>query len=93
MAISVAVAVGDQVGDALVERSAEQASARCKSAPATEPGAEMGPLVTGEHRNRVRGYIDIGIEEGATLVVDGRQSPVHVRGVLRRRDAVRPRQP
>jgi malonate-semialdehyde dehydrogenase (acetylating)/methylmalonate-semialdehyde dehydrogenase len=36
------------------------------------PGAEMGPLVTGEHLAKVRSYVDLGVEEGATLVVDGR---------------------
>ena len=38
----------------------------------TDPKSEMGPLVTREHRDRVKGYIDVGVEEGATLVVDGR---------------------
>jgi malonate-semialdehyde dehydrogenase (acetylating)/methylmalonate-semialdehyde dehydrogenase len=45
-------------------------------APGEEPGAEMGPLVTGEHRKKVRGYIDLGVEEGADLVADGRQAPL-----------------
>ena len=46
--------------------------ATLKVAPGDEPGAEMGPLVTGAHLERVRGYIDLGVEEGAELVVDGR---------------------
>ena len=71
MAISVAVAVGDAVADALVARITKRLET-LRVAPGNEPGAEMGPLVTGAHRDRVRGYIDLGVEEGATLVVDGR---------------------
>ena len=92
MAISVAVAVGDQVGDALVQRLKSRLST-LRVAPGEEPDAEMGPLVTGEHLERVRGYVDIGIEEGATLVVDGRAVAGRVRRLLRRRtlfDHVRP---
>jgi malonate-semialdehyde dehydrogenase (acetylating) / methylmalonate-semialdehyde dehydrogenase len=70
MAISVAVAVGDS-GDALVEEVRRQI-AELKVAAGTEPGADMGPLVTREHLERVRGYVNLGVEEGATLVVDGR---------------------
>jgi malonate-semialdehyde dehydrogenase (acetylating)/methylmalonate-semialdehyde dehydrogenase len=70
MAISVAVAVGD-AGDRLVEELQRQA-AGLKVAAGTEPGADMGPLVTREHLERVRGYVDLGVEEGAQLVVDGR---------------------
>jgi malonate-semialdehyde dehydrogenase (acetylating) / methylmalonate-semialdehyde dehydrogenase len=79
MAISVAVAVGDQVGDALVERLKTRL-ATLRVAPGEEPGADMGPLVTGDHLKRVRDYVDIGIDEGATLVRDGRQSPVESKG-------------
>ena len=79
MAISVAVAVGDKLADALVERLKPRLTA-LRVAPGEEAGAEMGPLVTGEHRNRVRGYIDIGVEEGAHLVTDGRKSPVNSAG-------------
>ncbi|MFK8014087.1 MAG: CoA-acylating methylmalonate-semialdehyde dehydrogenase [Gammaproteobacteria bacterium] len=71
MAISVVVAVGDDVGDGLRNRISEQL-ASLRIGPGTDPAAEMGPLVTDEHRQRVRGYIDQGVEEGATLVVDGR---------------------
>ncbi|NNG04788.1 MAG: CoA-acylating methylmalonate-semialdehyde dehydrogenase, partial [Inquilinus sp.] len=70
MAISVAVAVGD-AGDKLVERLAPQIRA-LKVAPGTDPDADMGPLVTRQHLDRVRGYVDLGVEEGAKLVVDGR---------------------
>ena len=70
MAVSVAVAVGN-VGDRLVEKLAPRVRA-LKIAPGTDPEAEMGPLVTREHREKVRGYVDLGVKEGAKLVVDGR---------------------
>jgi len=70
MAISVVVAVGD-VADRLVPAIAERAAA-LEVAPGTQPGADMGPLVTEEHYNRVRRYVDVGVAEGASLVVDGR---------------------
>ncbi len=72
MAISVAVAVGDRTADALVGRL-KRKLATLRVAPGEEAGAEMGALVTADHRQRVRGYIDLGVREGATLVVDGRQ--------------------
>jgi malonate-semialdehyde dehydrogenase (acetylating)/methylmalonate-semialdehyde dehydrogenase len=79
MAISVAVAVTDKVADALIERV--KARLRdLKVAPGEIPDAEMGPLVTNDHRSRVRGYIDVGVEEGAELVVDGRQLPMESDG-------------
>lgn len=70
MAISVAVAVGP-VADALVAKIAERANA-IRTLPGDAPGAEMGPLVTGAHLEKVRGYVDSGVAEGAKLVVDGR---------------------
>ncbi len=70
MAISVAVAVGD-VGDKLIERLAPKVRA-LKVGVGTDREAEMGPLVTRAHLDRVRGYIDAGVAEGAKLVVDGR---------------------
>ncbi len=70
MAISVAVAVGD-VADALIAKIASRASA-IKVAPGDAKGAEMGPLVTQAHLDKVRGYVDSGVAEGAQLVVDGR---------------------
>ncbi len=70
MAISVAVAVGD-IADPLVERIAEEVR-RLKILPGTNPEAEMGPLVTKDHYEKVRGNVDLGVEEGADLVVDGR---------------------
>lgn len=69
MAISIAVAVGDATADALIERLAPRVKA-----PGTDPQAEMGPIITREHRDRVRSYVDIGVEEGASLVVDEQRS-------------------
>jgi len=73
MAISAVVAVGG-VGDELVARIAERA--RGLRTGDGRRGCDMGPLVTGEHRDRVRGYVDAGVEAGATLVVDGRDPVV-----------------
>jgi malonate-semialdehyde dehydrogenase (acetylating)/methylmalonate-semialdehyde dehydrogenase len=70
MAVSVAVTVGN-VGDALLERLAPRVRG-LKVGPGTDKEAEMGPLVTREHRDKVKGYIDLGVKEGAKLVVDGR---------------------
>ena len=75
MAISVAVAVGDDLADELVARVKARLST-LKVAAGDQPGAEMGPLVTDAHLQRVRGYIDLGVEEGADLVTDGRTSPL-----------------
>ena len=71
MAISVAVAVGNELADALVERLAPRVRA-LRIGPATDPQAEMGPLISREHRDKVEGYVNLGIEEGAQLLVDGR---------------------
>jgi len=71
MAISVAVAVGDAVGDALIERLTPRI-ASLKVGPYNDPEADMGALVTKQHLDKVRGYVDLGVEEGAELVVDGR---------------------
>jgi malonate-semialdehyde dehydrogenase (acetylating)/methylmalonate-semialdehyde dehydrogenase len=70
MAISVAVAVG-KVAEPLIERM-EAKTRSLKVGPGTDPEAEMGPLVTKQHLEKVRGYIDQGVKEGAKLVVDGR---------------------
>jgi malonate-semialdehyde dehydrogenase (acetylating)/methylmalonate-semialdehyde dehydrogenase len=70
MAISVAVLVGD-VADRIVPRLAERAKA-LKIKNGMELDAEMGPIVTREARDRIEGYIGICVEEGATLVADGR---------------------
>ncbi len=71
MAISVAVAVGDDTADALIDRLAPRV-ASLKVGCATDPEAEMGPLITRDHLERVRSYVDLGVAEGAKLLVDGR---------------------
>ncbi|HEX4932712.1 MAG TPA: aldehyde dehydrogenase family protein, partial [Gemmatimonadaceae bacterium] len=71
MAISVAVPVGEAVADALVARLAERVKA-LKVGPSLAEGMEMGPLVTAAHHERVSRYVALGVEEGASLVVDGR---------------------
>ena len=70
MAVSVAVAVGD-AADRLIEDLAPRVR-ELKIGPGHEDGVEMGPLVTAEHLDKVRSYVDLGVEEGAELVVDGR---------------------
>ena len=75
MAISVGVAVGAGVGDALVGKLKARL-ATLKVRPGTDPKAEMGPLVTREHLAKVTGYVEQGVKEGATLVVDGRGATV-----------------
>ncbi len=71
MAISVAVPVGKATADALVEKLKPRVES-LKIGPATDKDAEMGPVVTKMHRDKILGYIDSGVEEGADLVVDGR---------------------
>jgi len=71
MAISVAVPVTDAVADALIERLVPKVEA-LRIGPGSDPESEMGPLVTQQHLAKVRGYVDKGVEEGAKLVVDGR---------------------
>jgi malonate-semialdehyde dehydrogenase (acetylating) / methylmalonate-semialdehyde dehydrogenase len=80
MAISVAVLVGD-VGERIVPKLAERARAlKVKNGMALD--AEMGPIVTREARDRIERYIALGVEEGATLIVDGRgcKVPGHEKG-------------
>jgi len=74
MAISVAVAVG-AAADALVARLEEKVP-KIKMAPGMTEGAEMGPLVTAAHLEKVRAYVDAGVAEGADLVIDGRKAKV-----------------
>jgi malonate-semialdehyde dehydrogenase (acetylating)/methylmalonate-semialdehyde dehydrogenase len=71
MAISVAVAIGDRVADALVEKLEPRVKA-IRMGPGVDRNAEMGPLVTAQHRDKVVGYIAQGAAEGARLLVDGR---------------------
>ena len=71
MAISVAVPVGDKTADALVARLKPRVEA-LKIGPATDKDAQMGPIVSKAQRDKIVGYIDSGVEQGASLVVDGR---------------------
>ncbi len=70
MAQSVAVAVGN-IADNLVNKLKSKVEA-LKVGPGMDKNSEMGPLITKEHLEKVRGYVDIGVQEGAELVVDGR---------------------
>jgi len=80
MAVSVAVAVGD-AGEPLMEKLQERIAA-LEIGDGTDPDVDMGPLVSARHRERVAGYVDAGVEEGADLVADGRELVVsgHERG-------------
>jgi malonate-semialdehyde dehydrogenase (acetylating)/methylmalonate-semialdehyde dehydrogenase len=81
MAIPVVVAVGDETGDAVVEKLTAEL-ANMKVGNGLEEGHDMGPLVTRDHYEKVRGYVDLGVEEGAELAVDGRdiEVPGHPEG-------------
>jgi len=74
MAISVLVAV-DPIGDELVAKIGERV-AKLRVGPGTDAKAEMGPLVTGAHRDKVASYLESGTRDGAVLAVDGREHPV-----------------
>ena len=76
MALSVAVAVGD-VGDKLIEKLTPRVQS-LKVGPGTDPEVEMGPVISKQHLNKVRSYVDAGVEEGAQLIVDGR--PISLQG-------------
>ena len=71
MAVSVAVPVGKATADELVKRLIPRVES-LKIGPSTDASADYGPLVTQQALDRVRSYVDIGIKEGANLVVDGR---------------------
>lgn len=71
MALPVAVVVGDKLADALVEKIIPKVKA-LNIGIGTDPKVEMGPLITKEHMEKVKSYIDIGVKEGAKLLVDGR---------------------
>ncbi|MCA3640893.1 MAG: CoA-acylating methylmalonate-semialdehyde dehydrogenase [Methylobacterium sp.] len=71
MAISVAVPVGQKTADELVKRLIPRVE-NLKVGPSTDSSADFGPLVTRQHLDRVKGYVDLGVKEGAKLVVDGR---------------------
>ncbi len=75
MAIATIVAVGD-VGDPLVEAIRSRLP-KIKVGPGSDPTAEMGPLVTRQHRDKVAGYLDSSAAQGATVVADGREHPLY----------------
>jgi len=81
MAIAVAVFVGDAIADDVLGRVRKKIAAM-KVGASDDQSAEMGPLVTAAHRDRVAGYIDSGVAEGATLIADGRtlKVPGHENG-------------
>lgn len=78
MAISVVVAVGD-AGDKLVDAISARLP-KIKVGPGTDPDAEMGPLITREHRDKVASYVAGATAEGATVVVDGRENDLPADG-------------
>ncbi len=71
MAISVAVPVGKATADELIRRLTPRVES-LKIGPSTDASADFGPLVTRQALDRVKGYVDLGVKEGAKLVVDGR---------------------
>ena len=71
MAISVAVPVGEETADRLAQKLAERVQ-QLKVGPALDETADYGPLVTAEAKARVEGYIQLGVDEGAELLADGR---------------------
>ena len=71
MALPVAVAVGDKTADRLIEKLLPEID-KLRVGISTDPEADYGPVVTAAHRQKVRDYIDLGVEEGADLLVDGR---------------------
>jgi len=75
MAISVVVAVGNEMGDALVEKLGSSVRS-LKIGPGSDASNDMGPLVTRQHLDKVRDYVEVGLQEGAELVVDGRNLSV-----------------
>ena len=76
MAISVAVCVGDETADALAERLVP-AVKNLRIGDGLLADMDMGPLVTKAHLERVTSYVDLGVEEGATLIVDGRDKTIN----------------
>src|SRR5215208_6882793 len=71
MAISVAVPVGQKTADALMKKLVPRVE-NLKIGPSTDQNADYGPMVTKQHVEKVKGYIDLGVKEGAKLAVDGR---------------------
>jgi len=79
MAISVVVAVGDETADKLISGLTPKVQ-DLKIGPGTNDDVEMGPLITADHLHRVTSYIQTGTDEGAKLVVDGREVDVPNQG-------------
>jgi len=75
MAISVVVCVGDETADEVVGKLKAELQ-NLKVGDGTDSGSDMGPLITKAHHDKVRSYVDLGVEEGAELVVDGRDLTV-----------------
>ena len=75
MAISVVVVIGDELADKLIDKLATQIRT-LNIGPGLKDNVDMGPLVTRAHLDRVRNYVNLGVNEGAVLVVDGRQHKV-----------------
>jgi malonate-semialdehyde dehydrogenase (acetylating) / methylmalonate-semialdehyde dehydrogenase len=71
MAVSVAVPVGQNTADALMKKLVPRVES-LKIGPSTDANADYGPLVTRAHLDKVKYYVDLGVKEGAKLVVDGR---------------------
>ncbi|MFL4995452.1 MAG: CoA-acylating methylmalonate-semialdehyde dehydrogenase, partial [Microvirga sp.] len=71
MAVSVAVPVGKATADALMGKLIPRVES-LKVGPSTDPSADFGPMITRAHMEKVRSYVDLGVQEGAKLVVDGR---------------------
>ena len=71
MAISAAVPVGQKTADELVKRLIPRVES-LKIGPSTDLGADYGPVVTKAHQDKINAYVDIGVQEGAKLLVDGR---------------------
>lgn len=75
MAVPLVVAVGDDTADKMIE-GLKAEIAKMRVGPGTDPSSDMGPLVTKAHFDKVKGYVDAGVAEGAKLVVDGRDIKV-----------------
>jgi len=71
MAVPLIVAVGDDTADKMIEGLKAEIS-RMRIGPGTDPASDMGPLVTRAHFEKVKSYVDVGVAEGAKLLVDGR---------------------
>lgn len=71
MAIAVAVPVGEETAEHLMEKLVPRVEG-LRVGPSQDPQSDYGPLITAQHREKVKGYIDMGLKEGASLAVDGR---------------------